>query len=434
MKNDTMITFSEESRQALIKAIATKAVESLITSTKDATDQDSGTFNVICSTEDRDRQNEIVKQDGWDLSFYKLNPVVLWAHDYSSLPVGVCTSIAVIDGKLQAEGRFAPAAANPYAQQVRMLYDLGFVKTVSVGFIPKEYDPNDRDVVLKAELLEFSFVPVPANAYALSQNQIKELGIDMELLKTKGLNMSVKAPSAGDRCNLDDGTIGILGIDPNNADGPMVCIPSKSMTHKDAVEKAIGNLNKSVETFKAAHVKAHADHSDNHTKAIEALKDVVKDADVSKTAEAFANHSKAVSDENQRHAKEVSDNQEPVGQSIEALKDCVTAAMKDYPDDCNTGDDTGMNPTADEVRMVKTIKEAFDHIDKAHTALKGYAESEGGKKAGDDPAAPAPKVETSPADQKLIDVNSFIRNRELVKALSIVLGKVLREHNLGAIV
>src|SRR5277367_471892 len=62
---------------------------SAITKAKKAKD-DNGTFDVIISTEDTDRSGEIVKQNGWELTNYKNNPIVLWGHDYYSLPIGVC--------------------------------------------------------------------------------------------------------------------------------------------------------------------------------------------------------------------------------------------------------------------------------------------------------------------------------------------------------
>lgn len=187
--NETLKKLSDDTKAALISSIASKAVADLIAHTKSAGDNDAGSFKVVASTSDVDRQGESVNQAGWDLTFYKANPVVLWAHDYSQLPIGVCTSIEVKDGKLVAEGKFAPADANPFAQQVRKLYDLGMVNTTSVGFIPKEYDAEKSGLINKSELLEFSFVPVPANPYALRLNQIKELGIDTVMLKTKGIEV-----------------------------------------------------------------------------------------------------------------------------------------------------------------------------------------------------------------------------------------------------
>lgn len=191
MKNDIK-QLTKESSDALIAAITSASIKNLIEKTKSANDTDSGNFKIIVSTADIDRQGESVNQNGWDLTFYKLNPIVLWAHDYASLPIGMATKIEVNDGKLIAEGKFAPAEANPFAQQVRKLYDLGMLNATSVGFIPKEYDGKKDGLITKSELLEFSFVPVPANPMALRLDEIKLNGIDTQLLKTKGLDISVK--------------------------------------------------------------------------------------------------------------------------------------------------------------------------------------------------------------------------------------------------
>lgn len=185
---------------------------------------DSGSFEVVISTADLDRQGESIDQNGWDLTNYKTNPVVLWGHDYWSLPIGVADEIDVRDGKLVAKGRFAPAEANPFAQQVRRLYDLKIVRATSVGFIVKE--AQDK-VITKAELLEFSFVPVPANPFSLSLMQVQKFGIDVAMLATKGLKFEVKQdeePKEGDACTMEDGTEGEYHADEN---GEMVCKPKQ---------------------------------------------------------------------------------------------------------------------------------------------------------------------------------------------------------------
>lgn len=421
---------TEDFKKDFVAILAKEATAKFFSIMKDVGD-DTGTFDVIISTADRDRQNEIVMQEGWDLSFYKLNPVVLWAHDYDALPIGVCTNIALVDGKLRAQGKFAPASANPFAQQVRALYEGGFVKTTSVGFIPTEFDANDRDVVLKAQLLEFSFVPVPANPYALSLRQIKELNIDVPFLMTKGLQFDVKEKegSVGDRCELDDGTPGVMGTDAN---GNLTCVPEKKETD---YEDALKGLNKSIEVFKANYVRVHAAHNDNHMKAVEVFKDTiaeaVKDIDIAKSfsekgVEVFKDiieaHKKALGLENQRHSKELEEECLTVGKAIEVFKNSV----KDYTD--SHPEDTGENPTADSVRMMHAVKDAFSHIAHAHTALKEYADSEGGKEAGEKSGS-AQGSKTSTKDFELSDVDSFVKNREFLRAISIALGQTLRKYN-----
>src|ERR1700722_6990250 len=85
--------------------------------------EENGTFNVIISTEDLDRFGEIVRQNGWEMTNYKNNPIVLLCHDYYSLPIGVCleTYETEVHGvpATGAKGVFLSADINPLAQQVR---------------------------------------------------------------------------------------------------------------------------------------------------------------------------------------------------------------------------------------------------------------------------------------------------------------------------
>jgi len=125
---------------------------------------DSG-FSFIASTAAVDRQGDSVAQSGWELANYMLNPVMLWAHDYSAMPVARAIDISVDPTKgLVGKAEFAPAEGNPFAAQLKIMVEEGFVSALSVGFIPKERQGN---VITRSELLEISFVPVPANQEAL---------------------------------------------------------------------------------------------------------------------------------------------------------------------------------------------------------------------------------------------------------------------------
>ncbi len=214
MKNEA--TFQKINSEILEKvslAISSKDFQDAIAKTKAATD--SGTFEVIISTADEDRQGEVINQSGWDFTNYKNNPVVLWGHNYYDLPIGVTDEIFTNDkGQTIAKGRFAPEDANPFAQQVRKLYDAKIVKTTSVGFIAREMEGN---VITKAELLEFSFVPVPANPMALSL--AKELNFNASELMTKGLFVKAE-PQEGDPCSTEEGKEGTMLPDGS---GALVC-------------------------------------------------------------------------------------------------------------------------------------------------------------------------------------------------------------------
>jgi len=231
--------------KARVKTLDFKSLEKARKAGKD----DNGTFDVIISTEDTDRSGEIVKQNGWELANYKNNPIVLWGHDYYSLPIGVCTETYLTEKNgvpaLAARGFFLSAEINPFAQQVRKLYDLGLSKgegvgcTTSVGFIPKEFDENARNTIIKQELLEFSFVPIPANqgvgpaqGRALTFEEARELKLDTAILIKKGIQIlekeedtEEKEAQAGDECTTDDGSPGVLTTDPKDPKGALVCLP-----------------------------------------------------------------------------------------------------------------------------------------------------------------------------------------------------------------
>lgn len=213
----TLNKISAEIGQKLFDYLNTPETKEFLEKMKAAGD-DAGRFEVIISTADQDRQGEIIDQNGWDLAHYKNNPVVLWGHNYTGLPIGVTDSIELKDGKLVASGRFAPEDANPFAQQVRRLYEAKILRTTSVGFIAKEMEGN---TITKAELLEFSFVPVPANPMALSL--MKDANFDSAALMQKGLVFEEKKADqqAGDICSLDDGTDGVLEDD---GEGNLVCV------------------------------------------------------------------------------------------------------------------------------------------------------------------------------------------------------------------
>ena len=128
---------------------------------------ENGTFKVVASDETVDRVGETIKIDAWDLKNYLKNPIILFGHKYSDMDdvVWKATKIYVENNALIVEWIFAWTKS---WQQLRQLYEEWILKTVSVWFIVKERDANDKKIITKAELLELSFVPVPCNPNALS--------------------------------------------------------------------------------------------------------------------------------------------------------------------------------------------------------------------------------------------------------------------------
>ncbi|WP_424139890.1 HK97 family phage prohead protease [Roseomonas chloroacetimidivorans] len=133
------------------------------------------------STAAVDREYDTVAIDGWDLDEYQRNPVVLWAHDGYSLPVGRGMDLAVEGGALKATVDFVPAdvpVAGPMAEAVYQLCLRGYLQATSVGFMPLDWViPQGESArgddwfpgvdFVKQRLLEFSIVTIPCNPEAL---------------------------------------------------------------------------------------------------------------------------------------------------------------------------------------------------------------------------------------------------------------------------
>jgi HK97 family phage prohead protease len=133
---------------------------------------DQRLVDVIASSPRADRVGDIVEQDGIDLDPFRKNPVVLWGHDHDR-PIARCIDIGVRGGRLLARAKFPPPGADADADWAYGKIKAGIVNAVSIGFVPKEFEPTDRRDpgsgyrFTKSELLEFSFVSVPMNSDAV---------------------------------------------------------------------------------------------------------------------------------------------------------------------------------------------------------------------------------------------------------------------------
>jgi len=162
---------------------------------KAAGDSDSRTVEFIASTEAFDRYNESISVAGWDISNFKKNPVILFGHDHTKV-VGKAESIKIdTKGKKKALTmviRFAREGASDLADEVFALVEDEIIGAVSVGFIPKKWVDNEDGsrTFTESELLEVSFVGVPANPEALVQRDGEEG------TKKKDAEEEVPAPAA----------------------------------------------------------------------------------------------------------------------------------------------------------------------------------------------------------------------------------------------
>jgi len=144
-----------------------------------ATEKDYIIKDIVMSTNSTDRHNEVVLQEGIDMTEFIKNPVALIDHSYDVRSiVGTWQNIRKVGGETIADCRLIDTDAG---NLIKKLYEAKAIKDVSIGFIAKEREGN---VITKAELIECSFVVVGSNRGA----KIKEIaGIEYQTLKDAGV-------------------------------------------------------------------------------------------------------------------------------------------------------------------------------------------------------------------------------------------------------
>ena len=156
MQRSTMPTIFEKGggqmKKHMTTVIATKA----------------GEPEMLVSTPDADRDGDRLIAEGADLVSFRRNPVLMWSHSYSEIPIGRVEQITVAPGRgLAAKWRWLEQ--DPFADRVKNAWTQNVISAASVGFMPKEWKPNDSggQDILEWELLEISLVAVPANPFAV---------------------------------------------------------------------------------------------------------------------------------------------------------------------------------------------------------------------------------------------------------------------------
>lgn len=145
-------------------------------------DENNIVLSYVASTGDIDRYGDVIDQESWKLEAYKSNPIVLFNHNQSALPIGK-GSVDIVDGQLMIDVEFD--MQDPEAANIARKAKDGFLNAVSVGFQPHEFYsrselPKDHkafgesgNYFLQNELLEVSIVTVPANANATAAKGYK---------------------------------------------------------------------------------------------------------------------------------------------------------------------------------------------------------------------------------------------------------------------
>jgi HK97 family phage prohead protease len=170
-----------------------------------------------------DRVGDTIDPNGWDLTAYRANPVVLFAHNAEAPPIGRTVRVFSDGSRLIGDIEFAPREVSEFADDVYKLVTAGYLKAGSVGFVPiswKFSDDPDRPFGIdfsRQELLEFSVVPVPALPSALIAAQARDAsGYRERLRRVAQLRDGVRL---GPRCEtLEDRLARIEALRQRGAD------------------------------------------------------------------------------------------------------------------------------------------------------------------------------------------------------------------------
>lgn len=145
-----------------------------------AVSRDQRTVDIVASDFSLDSHGTRIDPAGWELEQFKKNPVICLQHDSwgrsesAGLPVAnaVPETVRIENGKLVMRLRFPEAGKFPLADQVFELVADGFLRGVSVGFDPQEYEDVEEEeggykkqvrVYRKQRLMEVSIVTIPSN-------------------------------------------------------------------------------------------------------------------------------------------------------------------------------------------------------------------------------------------------------------------------------
>jgi len=161
---------------------------------------DKRVLRFIGSDQKTDRDGDKIMTSGWNLKNYKDNPVILFGHDYTGSPVARAKKVWVDSEKknLMFDVEFPEADVSSVGDSLYKLYKAGYMKAVSVGFVPNidkiEY-PNRKKgsnqpwrIFNEQELLELSLVSIPANPRAVLTSKSVRKAIDENIIDELELN------------------------------------------------------------------------------------------------------------------------------------------------------------------------------------------------------------------------------------------------------
>lgn len=205
------------------------------------------TYRFIISTDDEDRDGDIVKQDGWDFKEFSQNPIALLQHNHNQ-PVGKWSNIST---RKRASGGYETVAdltlAPPVSDVLKYanaLVEAGILNATSVGFgiraAEKRKDANGKprrgSIIHKAVLREVSLVSVPANQNAI--RIAKSMAISEDVVKSL-----VSFDGVDSDIDVDDDTVSPISVAIDKAKALLADLNTSKSVDKESSFKLENQIN-----------------------------------------------------------------------------------------------------------------------------------------------------------------------------------------------
>ena len=246
--------------------------------------EDERSVVAVVSTEDKDRDGQVVKIDGVDLADYVRNPVLMWSHRYTEPPIGTMMWHRKEKGRLLMKFRFAKT---DFASQIYQLYKDRILRAFSIGFVPVDYD-KENEIFNKISILEVSSVPVPANQNALVTEAYRKGIIRSDkLIKDFEIEVSDFQPEPADDELIGDVTEALITKQMTDAKVDEAIEEAKVRLEVTEDEEVIeGEQKRGFYNASGDDSEADAEYwSGDHYPLLEEDKDVSSDEDVSPDGE-----------------------------------------------------------------------------------------------------------------------------------------------------
>ena len=153
---------------------------------------------IVGSDETKDRDGDIIMVSGWQMENFLKNPVFLYAHNHSGVPIGSATKVIrrKNPARLEFHEKFPTEGVYPFADMILSLFQEKVLNASSVGFLPQKWEELSKDEqdenrffpgrrFIKQELLELSACAVPSNPSALQVNSLAKTIMAMPLNQIK---------------------------------------------------------------------------------------------------------------------------------------------------------------------------------------------------------------------------------------------------------